>query len=130
MLQNLSVPKKLILSFMAVIGACGAATLIVLWCVVSLQRADAADLSSREVMKASDRLLAAAVEQQNAMRGYVLTGDPAVLEQYEAGRRDLPARLADLAASDIKGVYGQEQAQIRAAAAPIAKPKPEAVATA
>ena len=95
MLQNLSVPKKLILSFMAVIGACGAATLIVLWCVVSLQRADAADLSSREVMKASDRLLAAAVEQQNAMRGYVLTGDPAVLEQYEAGRRDLPARLAD-----------------------------------
>jgi len=117
MLQNLSVPKKLILSFMAVIGACGAATLIVLWCVVSLQRADAADLTSREVMKASDRLLAAAVEQQNAMRGYVLTGDPAVLEQYEAGRRDLPARLADLAASDIKGVYGQEQAQIRAAAA-------------
>ncbi|WP_024353416.1 methyl-accepting chemotaxis protein [Brevundimonas naejangsanensis] len=117
MLHNLSVPKKLILSFMAVIGACGAATLIVLWCVASLQRADAADLTSREVLKASDRLLAAAVEQQNAMRGYVLTGDPAVLEQYEAGRRDLPVRLADLAASDIKGVYGQEQAQIRAAAA-------------
>ena len=51
------------------------------------------------------------------MRGYVLTGDPAVLEQYEGGRRDLPARLVDLAASDVKGVYGQEQAQIRAAAA-------------
>ena len=47
MLQNLSVPKKLILSFMAVIAACGAATLIVLWCVASLQRADAADTLAR-----------------------------------------------------------------------------------
>ncbi|MBN9480721.1 MAG: methyl-accepting chemotaxis protein [Bordetella sp.] len=117
MLQNLSVPRKLILSFLAVIGACGAATLVVLWSVASMQRADAADLASREVMKASDRILAAAVEQQNAMRGYVLTGDPAILEQYEEGRRDLPARISDLAASDIHGTYAEEQARIGAAAA-------------
>ena len=47
MLQNLSVPKKLILSFLAVIAACGTATLIVLWCVATLQRADAADLAPK-----------------------------------------------------------------------------------
>ena len=43
MLQNLSVPKKLMLSFAAVIGACGMATMVVLWTVTILQRADAAN---------------------------------------------------------------------------------------
>ncbi len=109
MLQNLSVPKKLILSFLAVIAACGAATLIVLWCVASLQRADAADMTSREVMKASDRLLAAAVEQQNAMRGYVASRDPVFIEAFNQGGADVKARLADLAASDAEGAYVAEQ---------------------
>ena len=109
MLQNLSVPKKLILSFMAVIAACGAATLIVLWCVASLQRADAADTASREVMKASDRLMAAAVEQQNAMRGYVASRDPGFIESFNQGGADVKSRMADLAASDVEGAYAAEK---------------------
>ncbi|WP_427789415.1 methyl-accepting chemotaxis protein [Brevundimonas diminuta] len=117
MLQNLSVPKKLILSFLAVIAACGAATLIVLWCVASLQRADAADMTSREVMKASDRLLAAAVEQQNAMRGYVASRDPVFIEAFNQGGADVKARLADLAASDAEGAYAAEQKALIAASA-------------
>ncbi|WP_392352835.1 HAMP domain-containing protein [Brevundimonas sp. LF-1] len=130
MLQNLSVPKKLILSFMAVIGACGTATLIVLWCVVSLQRADAADLTSREVMKASDRLLAAAVEQQNAMRGYVANRDPAFIEVFDTSGADVKARMADLAASDVEGAYVAEQTALIAAAAAFEKSAAEIMALA
>uniref|UniRef100_UPI0028AF6EB8 HAMP domain-containing protein n=1 Tax=Brevundimonas sp. TaxID=1871086 RepID=UPI0028AF6EB8 len=121
MLKNLSVPKKLILSFMAVIGACGAATLVVLWCVASLQRADAADTASREVMKASDRLMAAAVEQQNAMRGYVASRDPGFIEAFDQSGADVKSRMADLAASDVDGAYAAEQTVLIAATAEFEK---------
>ncbi|NWE54565.1 methyl-accepting chemotaxis protein, partial [Brevundimonas sp. P7753] len=83
MLQNLSVPKKLMLSFAAVIAACGAATMVVLWTVTVLQRADAANAASAEMFKTSDLVLAAAVEQQNAMRAYVATRDADFIPKYE-----------------------------------------------
>ncbi|MBD3831975.1 MAG: HAMP domain-containing protein [Brevundimonas sp.] len=115
MLQNLSVPKKLILSFAAVIAACGAATMVVLWTVTVLQRADAANAASAEMFKASDLVLAAAVEQQNAMRGYVATRDADFIPKYEEPGKVLIARLADLAAADVNGAYGQEQAALKVA---------------
>ncbi|MNU98099.1 Methyl-accepting chemotaxis protein II [compost metagenome] len=115
MLQNLSVPKKLILSFAAVIAACGMATLVVLWCVASLQRADAADAASRDIFKASDLVLAAAVEQQNAMRAFVATRDEDFIPKYEEPGRQFTARLADLAASDGAGAYQAEQTALNAA---------------
>ncbi|MNJ31286.1 Methyl-accepting chemotaxis protein II [compost metagenome] len=115
MLQNLSVPKKLIASFAAVIGACGVATLIVLWCVASLQRADAADMASRDIFKASDRLLAAAVEQQNALRAYTAAQEAEFTERYAQSGRDLRARLVDLAAADVSGAYAAEQKALAAA---------------
>jgi len=115
MLQNLSVPKKLILSFAAVIAACGMATLVVLWCVAGLQRADAADAASRDIFKASDLVLAAAVEQQNAMRAFVATRDEDFIPKYEEPGRQFTARLADLAASDGAGAYQAEQTALNAA---------------
>src|SRR5690606_21126091 len=128
--QNLSVPKKLVLSFMAVTGACGAATLIVLWCVVALQRADAADLTSREVMKASDRPLAAAAEQQDAMRGDASSLDPSFIEVFDTSGDDVKARMADLAASDVAGAYVAEQTALIAAAAAFEKSAAEIMALA
>jgi len=115
MLQNLSVPKKLMLSFAAVIAACGMATMIVLWCVAGLQRADAADAASNEIFKASDLVLAAAVEQQNAMRAFVATRDEDFIPKYEEPGRQFTARLADLAASDAAGAYQAEQTALNAA---------------
>ncbi|WP_313003683.1 methyl-accepting chemotaxis protein [Brevundimonas sp.] len=115
MLQNLSVPKKLMLSFAAVIAACGMATMVVLWCVAGLQRADAADAASREIFKASDLVLASAVEQQNAMRAFVATRDEDFIPKYEEPGRQFTARLADLAASDVAGAYQAEQAALNAA---------------
>ncbi|MET4685071.1 methyl-accepting chemotaxis protein [Brevundimonas faecalis] len=115
MLQNLSVPKKLILSFAAVIGACGLATMVVLWAVTVLHRADADDAASREIFKTSDLVMAAAVEQQNAMRGFVATGDAEFSTHYREADERFTARLADLAASDGAGAYASEQAGLQAA---------------
>ena len=115
MLQNLSVPKKLMLSFAAVIAACGAATMVVLWSVTVLQRADAANAASAEMFKASDLVLAAAVEQQNAMRAFVATRDADFIPKYEEPGRALVARLADLAAADVNGAYAEEQAALKSA---------------
>ena len=97
MLQNLSVPKKLMLSFAAVIAACGTATIVVLWAVTVLQRADAANAASAQMFKASDLVLAAAVEQQNAMRAFVATRDADFIPKYEEPGKVLVSRLADLA---------------------------------
>ncbi|WP_313472105.1 methyl-accepting chemotaxis protein [Brevundimonas sp.] len=115
MLQNLSVPKKLMLSFAAVIAACGLATMVVLWAVTVLQRADAANAASAEMFKASDLVLAAAVEQQNAMRAYVATRDADFIPKYEEPGKVLVSRLADLAAADVDAAYGQEQAALKGA---------------
>jgi methyl-accepting chemotaxis protein len=115
MLQNLSVPKKLMLSFAAVIAACGAATMVVLWAVTVLQKADAANAASADMFKASDLVLAAAVEQQNAMRAYVATRDADFIPKYEEPGKVLVSRLADLAAADVNAAYGQEQAALKGA---------------
>ncbi len=115
MLQNLSVPKKLILSFAAVIAACGTATMVVLWAVTVLQRADAANAASADMFKASDLVLAAAVEQQNAMRAFVATRDADFIPKYEEPGKVLVSRLADLAAADVNAAYGQEQAALKGA---------------
>ncbi|MGO4411126.1 MULTISPECIES: methyl-accepting chemotaxis protein [unclassified Brevundimonas] len=115
MLQHLSVPKKLLLSFAAVIGACGMATLVVLWSVAALQRADAADAASNAIFKGSDLLLAAAVEQQNAVRGYVATRDQEFLGHYEEASGKFTARLADLASLDATAAYRAEQDKLNAA---------------
>ncbi|MFK4057995.1 methyl-accepting chemotaxis protein [Brevundimonas sp. NPDC046655] len=115
MLQNLSVPKKLMLSFAAVIAACGTATMVVLWAVTVLQRADAANAASAEMFKASDLVLAAAVEQQNAMRAFVATRDADFIPKYEEPGKVLVSRLADLAAADVNAAYGQEQAALKGA---------------
>ena len=115
MLQNLSVPKKLMLSFAAVIGACGMATMVVLWCVAALQRADAADAASSEIFKSTDQLLASAVERQNALRGYVATRDGEFLTHYQEATTKFTARLADLASVDATGAYKTEQDELKKA---------------
>ena len=115
MLHNLSIPKKLTLAFMAMMGACGLATLMVLWSVASLQKADAADAASSEIYRASTMVLASAVEQQNALRGYVATGQDIFLTEYNEAGKALSLNQADLATTDIHGAYAKEQSLIQSA---------------
>ncbi|MDZ4371215.1 MAG: chemotaxis protein, partial [Phenylobacterium sp.] len=68
MLKSLSISIKLMIALGAMMSACGVATLVVLFSLVSLQRSDDAERSATQISRAADRTLAAAVEQQNAMR--------------------------------------------------------------
>ena len=95
MLQNLSVPKKLILSFMAVIGACGAATLIVLWCVVSLQRADAAEPVDGDALAAKGVFLARQCAACHTIRGTPATGLTGPDLTHVGSRRTIGAGLLE-----------------------------------
>lgn len=67
------------------------------------------------MFKASDLVLASAVEQQNAMRAFVATRDGDFIPKYEEPGKVLVSRLADLAAADVNGAYGQEQAALKSA---------------
>ncbi|WP_240387290.1 methyl-accepting chemotaxis protein [Brevundimonas naejangsanensis] len=96
-------------SFAAVIGACGLATLVVLWAVAALQRADAADAASNAIFKTTDLIQTASVEQQNGLRGFVATRDEEFLAHYQEATARYTARLADLAAVDATGAYRAEQ---------------------
>ena len=115
MLQDLSVPKKLTLAFFAMMAACGLATLTVLFSVVSLHKADRADAVSSDIYRATTILMASAIEQQNAMRGFVATGNADFQRRFNEQAERYPAFIADLAASDVRAAYLQEQSDIKAA---------------
>ena len=96
-------------------AACGVATLMVLWSVATLNRADEADAASSEIYRASTFVLAKGVEQQNAMRAYVATGENTYVDGYKKAGEELAAYLADLASVDVRGAYGAEQGMIQSA---------------
>jgi CHASE3 domain sensor protein len=85
--KSLSISIKLMIALGAMMSACGVATLVVLFSLVTLQRSDTAERSAYQISEAATLTLAAAVEQQNALRAYVATGQ-------ETARRDYLARKA------------------------------------
>ncbi|HWA60663.1 MAG TPA: methyl-accepting chemotaxis protein [Caulobacteraceae bacterium] len=115
MLNHLSVPKKLLVAFSAMMSVCGLATGLVLWDLASVQRATLqADASVAQVMAAS-HLRADALEAQNALRGYVATGEDAYSAQFTAASRAFAADEKALAAADPEGAYGEALKQLDAA---------------
>ncbi|WP_292149269.1 methyl-accepting chemotaxis protein [Brevundimonas sp.] len=100
----------------AMMSACGVATLVVLFSLVSLQRSDDAERSATQISRAADRTLAAAVEQQNAMRSYVATGEAESLTKYAESKTAFGQAVQSLKTSD--GVdAGRFNAMTAAAAA-------------
>ncbi len=109
MLQNLSVPKKLVLAFSAVIAACGLATVLVLWAVLSIQRADHTEAAAQELNDAIQNVQIAILNQQLNMRGYVATGAAEFKQGFETHASNYAAALTDLAAVDADGQFLAEQ---------------------
>ncbi|WP_334164949.1 methyl-accepting chemotaxis protein [Phenylobacterium sp.] len=81
------------LSFAIVLAAFAVAGAVTFWQLSALQRADRSDAESRALVTAVDELLAAAVEEQNAMRGYAASGDPDFVAKFEAASASLSERL-------------------------------------
>jgi len=116
-LQNLSVPKKLVLSFATVIAACGVATLVVLWAVLAIHKAQQADEISRDVTDAIYEVQYALLSQQMNMRGYVVTLNPEFKTLFEAQTASVQAALAHLAAADADGRFIAQQKVLAEASA-------------
>lgn len=108
MLQNLSVPKKLVLSFTTVIAACGVATMVVLWAVLAIQKAQEADEVSREITDAIYQLQHALLNQQMSMRGFVVNQKPEFEMAFDAHTRGVSEGLPHFAAADIDGSFADE----------------------
>jgi len=107
-LQNLSVPKKLVLSFTTVIAACGVATMVVLWAVLAIQKAQEADEVSREITDAIYQLQHALLNQQMSMRGFVVNQKPEFETAFDAHTRGVSEGLTHFAAADIDGSFADE----------------------
>ena len=108
MLQNLSVPKKLVLSFTTVIAACGVATMVVLWAVLAIQKAQEADEVSRDITDAIYELQHALLSQQMSMRGFVVNHKPEFKTAFEAHTQGVSEGLTHFAAADVDGTFADE----------------------
>ena len=105
MFKSLSISIKLMIALGAMMSACGVATLVVLFSLVTLQRSDTAERSAYQISEAATLTLAAAVEQQNALRAYVATGQETARRDYLARKAAFDQAAQALDASDADHVY-------------------------
>lgn len=63
---------------------------------VSLQEAIEWQTKAREVLVALDDTLTVAIESENGMRGFILTGNETYLETYERGKQRITRNIAQL----------------------------------
>jgi len=118
MLQNISVPMKLLLAFAIMISICGVASAVVAWDLWSLQRATRLTDDSTALMMASSHLQAAVLEQENAMHNFVSSGEAKFVGRFDAAEQTFAKDLEALQKADEDGDYAaaaQELAQGRAA---------------
>ncbi|MGI4819040.1 MAG: methyl-accepting chemotaxis protein [Janthinobacterium lividum] len=97
------------MAFSAVIAACGLATVLVLWAVLSIQRADHTEAAAQELNDAIQNVQIAILNQQLNMRGYVATGAAEFKQGFETHASNYAAALTDLAAVDADGQFLAEQ---------------------
>ncbi|MHC3127956.1 chemotaxis protein [Brevundimonas sp. GN22] len=109
MLQNLSVPKKLVLSFAAVIAACGLATSLVFFALLAIQNADQRQSEAREISDRIQQVQVALLNQQLNLRGYVAVPNEDFKEGFEEHTTAFTAALADFAVADVNGQFVEEQ---------------------
>ncbi|WP_297801820.1 methyl-accepting chemotaxis protein [uncultured Brevundimonas sp.] len=101
-------PKKLVLSFATVIAACGVATLVVLWAVMAIHKAQEADEVSRDITDAIYELQHALLSQQMSMRGFVVNQKPEFKDAFETHTLAVDKGLTHFAAADVEGSFAEQ----------------------
>ncbi|MBK1667820.1 hypothetical protein CKO28_07200 [Rhodovibrio sodomensis] len=95
-LKDLGVAKKILLAF----GLTSVVTALCLaFIVIQINRADRMQSETAVTMERLDSLNtigAAVTDQQNGVRGFVASGDPAELQPYRDGRKVYDTEMADL----------------------------------
>jgi methyl-accepting chemotaxis protein len=97
--NDLSIARKLAAGFAGVVSIVLAMSLILLLAFNTIHAATQANDQSQAKLAAADAALSALVEQQNAVRGYVATGDESFLPRIQGFADDFQAawrRLDDL----------------------------------
>ncbi|MBI1196286.1 MAG: HAMP domain-containing protein [Phenylobacterium sp.] len=112
MLKNISVQNKLLLAFAGMIAVCAAATGVVLADLRSLQTATRLTDSSISLIMASSRLQTAAIEEQNAVRGYVASGAGKYIYEFDQAEKAFEADIQALNEADEAGDYAAAAARL------------------
>ena len=109
MLQDLSVPKKLVLSFASIIAACGIATLVVLWAVIAIHKAQDEERLAKGITAAIMDVQVALLNKQLNMRGYLASQNPEFRTAFEEQVSAYSKAVADLAVADARGMFREQQ---------------------
>lgn len=111
-IQNLSVPKKLALSFAAVIAACGMATLIVLWAVLAINKAQEQERQAKEITAAINEVQVALLNMQVTQRTYFATQKDEFAKSFEEHVISYNTGVSNLAAADADGLFTEQQSML------------------
>src|ERR1700761_8510763 len=117
MLRNLKIAGKLNLAFALLAACCVASSAIVFLSIKTMEKAASASLESALLSGQADGLLTQVLEQTNALRGYVIKGDPKFLATYRESSAAFDKALAGMATEADTPEEKTQVAQMRAAMA-------------
>lgn len=98
MLTNLSLAKKFALSFSALIVVSLIVSVSAFISFLELEKADAWNTHTHNVLDKSSTMIAAIVDQETGVRGFLVSGDENFLEPYHAGKKTFNDMLSQLLA--------------------------------
>ena len=104
--MNLSILKKLIGAFALVIATIVGTSTVVWQKVAFIQESNVWTVHTYEVLETLNRVMAAMVDQETGLRGYLVAGDERFLEPYHKGREAYAAALAH-----VRGLTADNAAQ-------------------
>ncbi len=126
-LNNLNISRKLALGFAVVVSIVLAMCAVVFVGLSAIMTTTDGSNQSHAALSAANAALAAAVEEQNAVRGFVASGDPSFIDKYKGHKAAFAAAVDQLASvrsdaasqanvaalkTEIAIVNGQEDGQI------------------
>ena len=97
-LNNLNISRKLALGFAVVVSIVLAMCAVVFVGLSAIMTTTDSSNQSHAAMAAANAALAAAVEQQNSVRGYVASGDPSFIDKYKGHKAEFAAAVDQLGA--------------------------------
>ena len=103
-LIHLGLSRKLIAAFGLLIVAAAAMSGIYTWCSTTVLTESARERSARLQLMAVNQMALTLTGQQNALRGFILTGTPRFVDDYDRERAALSAAFAQFHAAEADPV--------------------------
>ncbi|RJF84378.1 methyl-accepting chemotaxis protein [Azospirillum cavernae] len=94
--SNLQIGRKLLVSFAALILVIGAINATTYGALSTIQTSNGRTTHTYKVIQTVNAVMAAMVDQETGVRGYLVSGDQAFLEPYRSGQRTYDETLAEV----------------------------------